>query len=39
MKKPDLLVLDEATTGLDVCIQDKFVRMVRDLRREMDITS
>jgi zinc transport system ATP-binding protein len=38
VKKPDLLVLDEATTGLDVCIQDKFVRMIRDLRKEMDIT-
>jgi zinc transport system ATP-binding protein len=38
VKRPDLLVLDEATTGLDVCIQDKFVQMIRDLRREMDIT-
>jgi zinc transport system ATP-binding protein len=38
VKRPDLLVLDEATSGLDVCIQDKFVRMIRDLRREMDIT-
>ena len=38
VKRPDLLVLDEATTGLDVCIQDKFVQMIRNLRREMDIT-
>lgn len=38
VKGPDLLVLDEATTGLDVCIQDKFVRMIRDLRKERDIT-
>jgi zinc transport system ATP-binding protein len=38
VKRPDLLVLDEATAGLDVCIQDKFVRLIRDLRREMDIT-
>jgi len=38
VKKPDLLILDEATTGLDVCIQDKFIALLRKLRNERDIT-
>lgn len=38
VKKPELLILDEATTGLDVCIQDRFITLLRKLRSERDIT-
>ncbi|MEM4264618.1 MAG: metal ABC transporter ATP-binding protein [Thermoplasmata archaeon] len=38
VKKPDLLILDEATTGLDVCIQDRFISLLRKLRNERDMT-
>ena len=38
VKRPDLLILDEATTGLDVCIQDKFISLLRKLRSERDVT-
>lgn len=38
VKRPDLLILDEATTGLDACIQDKFISLLKKLRRERDVT-
>jgi len=38
VRKPKLLILDEAAAGLDVCIQDQFVRILRNLRRDQDIT-
>lgn len=38
VRRPELLILDEATTGLDVCIQDKFIALLRKLRNEREIT-
>jgi len=38
VRDPELLILDEATSGLDVCIQDKFIGMLRRLKREKDVT-
>ncbi len=38
VKKPELLVLDEATAGLDVCIQDQFIKLLKALKKELDIT-
>jgi len=38
VRRPELLILDEATTGLDVCIQDRFAEVIKRLRREMDVT-
>jgi zinc transport system ATP-binding protein len=38
VRRPELLILDEATCGLDVCIQDKFVDIIRKLRKEMEVT-
>ncbi len=37
-RKPKLLILDEATAGLDVCMQDHFVNVLRSLRKESDFT-
>ncbi|HSV42534.1 MAG TPA: ATP-binding cassette domain-containing protein, partial [Methanomassiliicoccales archaeon] len=38
VRRPELLLLDEATAGLDVCIQDKFINLIRQLKQEMDVT-
>jgi len=38
VRKPQLLVFDEATAGLDVCMRDHFVTLLRDLRRKEDLT-
>ncbi|MEM2899474.1 MAG: metal ABC transporter ATP-binding protein [Thermoplasmata archaeon] len=38
VRRPELLVLDEATVGLDICIQDQFVKLLKKLKKEMDIT-
>jgi zinc transport system ATP-binding protein len=38
VKKPRLLILDEAAAGLDVCIQDQFVQILRHLRSEEEMT-
>jgi zinc transport system ATP-binding protein len=37
-RRPRLLILDEATAGLDVCMQDHFVNVLRALRKESDFT-
>ena len=37
-RRPKLLILDEATAGLDVCMQDHFVNVLRGLRKESDFT-
>ncbi|WP_130837577.1 ABC transporter ATP-binding protein [Lachnoclostridium sp. Marseille-P6806] len=36
--KPELLIADEATTALDVTIQAQIMRMIRDIRREMQMS-
>lgn len=38
VRRPKLLILDEGTAGLDVCIQDQFVKLLKDLRSEQDMT-
>jgi len=38
VRKPELLILDEATSGLDVSIQDRFVHLLNNLKEERDIT-
>jgi zinc transport system ATP-binding protein len=38
VRSPDLLILDEATSGLDVAIQNRFVELLKDLRRKRGIT-
>ncbi|QLH74518.1 MAG: metal ABC transporter ATP-binding protein [Methanomassiliicoccales archaeon] len=38
VKRPDLLILDEATVGLDICIEDRFIDMVRRMKEERDVT-
>ena len=38
VKKPELLILDEATAGLDICIQDRFISIINTMRKESDIT-
>ncbi len=38
VKKPELLILDEATAGLDICIQDRFISIINTMRKERDIT-
>lgn len=38
VKRPELLILDEATAGLDICIQDRFINIVKTLKQEHDLT-
>jgi zinc transport system ATP-binding protein len=38
VRSPELLILDEATSGLDICIQDRFITLLRKLRKDRDIT-
>ncbi len=38
VRKPDLLIFDEATSGLDASIQDRFVQMLKDLKQERGVT-
>ncbi|MDD1769567.1 MAG: ABC transporter ATP-binding protein [Methanomassiliicoccales archaeon] len=38
VKKPRLLILDEAAAGLDICIQDQFVQILRHLRSKEEMT-
>ncbi len=38
VRKPKLLILDEAAAGLDICIQDQFVRILRNLRSKDEMT-
>jgi len=38
VKRPDLLVLDEATSGLDSSIQDRFVGLLKKLSDETGVT-
>ncbi|MDW5562060.1 MAG: metal ABC transporter ATP-binding protein [Methanomassiliicoccus sp.] len=38
VKRPELLVLDEATSGLDVTVQDRFVGLLKRLSEETGVT-
>jgi zinc transport system ATP-binding protein len=38
VKRPELLVLDEATSGLDITIQDRFVSLLKKLSEETGVT-
>ncbi|OPY33182.1 MAG: putative branched-chain amino acid transport ATP-binding protein LivG [Methanomassiliicoccales archaeon PtaU1.Bin124] len=38
VKRPEVLILDEATAGLDICIQDRFIDLIRRMKAERDIT-
>jgi zinc transport system ATP-binding protein len=38
VKRPEVLILDEATAGLDICIQDRFIDLIRRMKVEQDIT-
>lgn len=38
VKRPEVLILDEATAGLDICIQDRFIELIRRMKSERDIT-
>jgi len=38
VRKPKLLILDEATAGLDACMQDHFHNLLRYLKSEYNIT-
>ena len=38
VRKPKLLIMDEATAGLDACMQDHFHNLLRYLRTEQGIT-
>jgi peptide/nickel transport system ATP-binding protein len=36
--KPELLIADEPTTGLDVSVQSQIIQLVRDLVRDMELS-
>ena len=36
--KPDVLVLDEAVSALDVLVQDQILRLITELQHELDLT-
>jgi zinc transport system ATP-binding protein len=38
VRRPKLLILDEGTAGLDICIQDQFIRLLRNLRKYEEMT-
>ena len=38
VREPELLIFDEATSGLDVSIQDRFVNLLKNLRQERGVT-
>jgi len=38
VNEPDVLILDEATAGLDICIEDKFIGMVRKMKADREVT-
>jgi zinc transport system ATP-binding protein len=38
VKRPELLMLDEATSGLDISIQDRFVSLLKRLSEETGVT-
>lgn len=38
VRKPELILLDEATAGLDICIQDRFIQLINKLRKETEVT-
>lgn len=38
VSRPELLILDEPTVGVDVQAEDQFYRLVRDLRAEMGLS-
>jgi ABC-type Mn2+/Zn2+ transport system ATPase subunit len=38
VRDPELLIFDEATSGLDVSIQDRFVNLLKSLRKERGVT-
>ncbi|MEW5817429.1 MAG: ATP-binding cassette domain-containing protein, partial [Spirochaetota bacterium] len=37
VNKPSILLLDEPTTGLDVCVQARTLDLIRELQRELNI--
>lgn len=38
VRRPDLLILDEPTNGLDLATEDSFLRLLADLNREQHLT-
>jgi zinc transport system ATP-binding protein len=38
VRRPEVILLDEATAGLDICIQDRFIQLINKLRAESDVT-
>lgn len=38
VRRPKLLILDEGTAGLDICIEDQFIRLLHNLRKFEDMT-